>query len=66
MLVQYHSWFRRKTLKRSFTSTNYKYESTGAGLSYSGRNGQLPWKTYQLVCDLWHLKKSTKKNPPNG
>jgi hypothetical protein len=31
---------RRKTLKGAFKSTNYKHENTGAGLSYSGRNGQ--------------------------
>jgi CRISPR/Cas system endoribonuclease Cas6 (RAMP superfamily) len=39
-LVTYHAWFRRKTLKREFKSTNYKHENAGAGLSYSGRNGQ--------------------------
>jgi len=40
ILVQYGAWLRRKTLKRAFKSTNYKHENTGAGLSYSGRNGQ--------------------------
>jgi hypothetical protein len=31
---------RRKALKKVFKSKKYKRENTGAGLSYSGRNGQ--------------------------
>ena len=33
---------KEKPLNREFKSKNYKHENTGAGLSYSGRNGQ--WK----------------------
>jgi hypothetical protein len=41
MLGSYHAWLRRrKTLKISFKSTNYKHDNTDIGLSYSGRNSQ--------------------------
>jgi hypothetical protein len=41
--VQYHAWFRRKTLNGmtgARKTTHKNTENTGAGLSYSGRNGQ--------------------------
>ena len=38
--VQYRARLKRKTLNRALKSTNYEHENAGAGLSYSGRNGQ--------------------------
>jgi hypothetical protein len=40
ILVQYHAWLRRKPLNGTIKSTYYKHKNTGAGLYYSGRNGQ--------------------------
>jgi hypothetical protein len=42
--------FRRKTRNLKLKSFNYKHKNTGAGVSYSGRNGQwnFPYKPTYL------------------